>query len=73
MKTFLLLIRQTSGCFDRHGICRTDLFLESFKPFTMKEFVLLIRNIDDNYDDASKTDLELIMKRWENWFGGIAA
>jgi hypothetical protein len=39
----------------------------------MEEFVLAIRQIDISYTQVSEAELEAIMVKWENWFGGIAA
>ncbi len=39
----------------------------------MEDFVILIRQLDTSYNEASDGEMEAIMKRWENWFGGIAA
>ena len=39
----------------------------------MKEFVLLFRQPNYDYRDASPKEMEVITKKWQNWAGGIAA
>ena len=39
----------------------------------MKEFVLLFRQADTNNSQATPAEKQIIMKRWEDWIGGIAA
>lgn len=39
----------------------------------MKEFVLLFRQVDTNNSQASPAEYQTIMKKWDDWIGGIAA
>lgn len=39
----------------------------------MKEFLLLFRQADTNNSGATTAEKQIIMKRWEDWIGGIAA
>jgi hypothetical protein len=39
----------------------------------MKEFVLLFRQADPNNLQETPAQKQIIMKRWEDWIGGLAA
>jgi len=39
----------------------------------MKEFVLLFRQADTTNSYATPAEKEIIMKKWDDWLGGIAA
>jgi hypothetical protein len=39
----------------------------------MKEFVLLFRQPDYDYSQASPEKMQDLAKRWQDWVGGIAA
>lgn len=39
----------------------------------MKEFVLLFRQADTNNSYATPEKKQIIMKKWDDWIGGIAA
>jgi hypothetical protein len=39
----------------------------------MKEFVLLFRQPSYDYRNASKEEMQAIVKKWTDWAGGIAA
>jgi hypothetical protein len=39
----------------------------------MKDFVLLFRQPDIDVSNISESDMQAICKRWDDWFGGIAA
>lgn len=39
----------------------------------MKEFVLLFRQTDTNNSQSTPDEYQTIMKKWEEWIGGIAA
>ncbi len=39
----------------------------------MKEFVILFRQADTNNSYATPAEKQIIMKRWDDWIGGIAA
>lgn len=39
----------------------------------MKEFVLLFRQADTTNSQSTPDEYQTIMKKWEDWIGGIAA
>jgi len=39
----------------------------------MKEFMLLFRQPDFDYSNASKEEMQSLQKKWHDWAGGIAA
>ncbi|MDP9048327.1 MAG: YciI family protein [Bacteroidota bacterium] len=39
----------------------------------MEDFVLLFRQPDTDDSLVSQTEMQAIFKRWDDWFGGIAA
>jgi hypothetical protein len=39
----------------------------------MKEFVLLFRQPDHDYSMASPTEMQTLVRKWQDWMGGIAA
>jgi len=39
----------------------------------MKEFALLFRQPDYDYSDLSETEYQAVVKKWQDWVGGIAA
>ncbi len=39
----------------------------------MKEFVLLFRQANTDNSETTPAEKQIIMKRWDDWIGGIAA
>lgn len=39
----------------------------------MKEFMLLFRQPNYDYSNASKEEMQVLQKKWHDWAGGIAA
>jgi len=39
----------------------------------MKDFVLLFRQPDHDYSKASPNEMQAVVRKWQDWMGGIAA